>query len=365
MRLLDFLKLRGQIVQGEKTRLARLGFISKYSAGYYNILPLGMLLMKKIQAIVEQELQNIQAVEVAVPLVSKLKHWNVSGRDNIYSKEFIRLEGNQHILPPTSEEDMSMLLNYPCSKSQFPLLYYQTQWKFRNELRCRNELLRTRQFLMNDCYSFDLTEDASRVTYEQISKAYSAIFKKLELPCITIEADSKDMKGLMSHEYLVAHPEGDSIIYKSNDKYSFNGTTNKTNAIEAAHTFLLGDYYTKKFSRPINNAYLIMGCYGIGITRLMSICSMYHKYFPKSISPLSFVIIDINNQVDSALDTIVQHYGDQKCEIAIYTNPKNVESAIKDVHECGIDNVYILGKDYKNSNLIEHRQASTKSKLFF
>ena len=356
VRLWDFNKLIAGKVDSDPHRLTRMGMISKYSTGYYTFLPLGLMLLDNIKKVIANELQGAGAMEIALPLVSKKENWDISKRYEIYEKELLSLKNTNFVLPPTSEEDISQLLQYKLPLEQFPIYYYQMQWKFRNELRCRKELLRTRQFLMNDLYSFDTDKDSAFSSYRRISEAYESVFKNLELPFVKVKSDPGDMKGTSSHEYLILHPEGEAEVYRDESGYNLDSIGNKMNAIEAAHTFLLGDYFTKLFSSQVNSKDLVMGCYGIGVSRLASITSMVHEYFPKSIRPLDAVILDLGNHRQNAQDKITKQlasYGDT-VSLGVINHPKKLGNAIKTIQSCGIENVFILGSKYMNDKSIEH-----------
>eukprot|EP00835_Amoeboradix_gromovi_P002721 NODE_160_length_16633_cov_0.230132.p3 type:complete len:373 gc:universal NODE_160_length_16633_cov_0.230132:10684-9566(-) len=363
-RTLDFTKLLGQRKDSDPNRLVKMGIISKYSAGYFTFLPLGMMLLEKIKNIIKMELEGINALEIALPLVSKKAHWDVSQRSEIYKKEFIHLDDGEYILPPTSEEDISQLLSYNTSTNQLPLYYYQMQWKFRNELRCRKELLRTRQFLMNDLYSFDLNTDAAALSYKRVSESYQKIFERLELPFIRVESDPSDMKGLFSHEYLILHPEGEAEVYINEDGYNLVKDGAKMNAIEAAHTFLIGDYFTKLFTNKLEMKSPIMGCYGIGVTRLLSILSLSHKYFPKSVAPVTAVVIDLGCHFKDAKNSIESYLQTNNGDVLGFVHkPRNLKSSIEDIQNSGIEDVIILGSKYKSKKQIEHI-TDTKINIF-
>jgi prolyl-tRNA synthetase len=207
--------------------LIRGGFIRQLSAGIYSFLPLGWRVVKKIEAIVRDEMDRAGALEVRLPGVQPASLWEESGRWGLYGPELVRFEdrkGNAHCLGPTHEEVMTDLVrNEIRSYRQLPVNLYQIQTKFRDEIRPRAGLMRGREFIMKDAYSFDVSPDAARKSYEQMYTAYTQIFSRCGLKFRPVEADTGNIGGSLSHEFQVLADSGeDAIVSCSNCDYTAN-----------------------------------------------------------------------------------------------------------------------------------------------
>ena len=276
--------------------LLRAGFIQASSgSGLYNFLPLGKITLEKVRAIVKDELDKAGCNEVHLPMVTSLSLWEETERAEKFGKELLRFKDrheNDFTLSPTNEEAMVNLVRQTVkSYKQLPLNVYQINWKFRDEVRPRFGLMRGREFLMKDAYSFHAnTEDMER-EFELMEETYKKIFTRLGLKFKVVEADSGAIGGAGSKEFMVLADSGEDTIMVC-DSCDFganveiiaenetkcpkcNGTLSQTKGIEAGHIFQLGTAYSEAMKAEFLNENqklepFVMGTYGIGVSRLLA-----------------------------------------------------------------------------------------------
>ncbi len=196
--------------------LVRAGFIRQLSAGIYNLMPLGVRTVTKIANIVREEMNRAGAVEVLMPAVQPGELWSESGRWEKYGPELLRFQdrkGNDFCLGPTHEEVIVDLVRRDVrSYKQLPLNLYQIQAKFRDEIRPRAGLMRGREFMMKDAYSFDVDDAAAHESYQAMFSAYERIFERCGLAFRAVEADTGNIGGSLSHEFQVLAETGEDAI---------------------------------------------------------------------------------------------------------------------------------------------------------
>jgi prolyl-tRNA synthetase len=196
--------------------LLRAGYIRKLAAGIYDYLPLGLRVLRKIENIIRKHMDEAGALEVLLPILTPAELWLETGRWNVYGKELFRLKdrkGRDFALGPTHEETITDLVRKNIrSYKDLPKNFYQIQTKFRDELRPRYGLIRGREFLMKDAYSFDISEEMAIKSYEKMKETYHKIFKALGLDYLMVEADVGAIGGKYSHEFVVKVPNGEAHI---------------------------------------------------------------------------------------------------------------------------------------------------------
>ncbi len=207
--------------------LLRAGMIRKLTAGIYSYLPAGLRTLNKISQIVREEMDNAGALEILMPTVQPADLWKETGRWDFYGKELLRMKDRHdrdYCLGPTHEEVVTDLLRREVrSYKQMPLNVYQIQTKFRDEIRPRFGLMRGREFLMKDAYSFDINEEGADKSYKAMYDAYMAIFTRLGLDFRPVEADSGSIGGSFSHEFMIIADTGeDTIAICENCTYAAN-----------------------------------------------------------------------------------------------------------------------------------------------
>jgi len=220
--------------------LLRAGMIAQEAAGIYSYLPLGWRVLKKIENVIREEMDKAGGQELMLPVLQPFELWQQSGRDVSFGKSLFTLtDRKEHTLAlgPTHEEVITDLVHrYVQSYRELPLLLYQIQVKLRDEPRPRGGLLRVREFIMKDLYSFDADEAGLDESYQSMCQAYSKIYARLCLPIMIVEADSGAIGGKDSHEFMVITETGeDEVIYCSNCNYAANAekaqfSKNKSNS---------------------------------------------------------------------------------------------------------------------------------------
>ncbi|RUM69727.1 MAG: proline--tRNA ligase [Sulfurovum sp.] len=276
--------------------LLRAGFIqSSGGSGLYNFLPLGKITLEKVRAIVKDELDKAGCNEVHLPMVTPLTLWEETGRADKFGKELLRFKDrhdNNFTLSPTNEEAMVNLVRQTVkSYKQLPINVYQINWKFRDEVRPRFGLMRGREFLMKDAYSFHASVEDMEREFALMEETYKKIFTHLGLDFKVVEADSGAIGGAGSKEFMVLADSGeDTIMVCDSCDFGANievvaedekvcpkcgGGLSQTKGIEAGHIFQLGTTYSKAMKAEFLNENqklepFIMGTYGIGVSRLLA-----------------------------------------------------------------------------------------------
>lgn len=312
--------------------MLRAGLVRKVAAGIYDWLPFGFRVLRKVEAIIRREMNAIGGQEMLLPALHPRELWNETGRWDVYGKELMRLvdrHDRQFALGPTHEEIMTDLARREIrSYRQLPLMLYQFQTKFRDEPRPRFGILRAREFLMKDAYSFHATEADASAFYAQVLQAYQRIFAGCGLRTLAVQAESGAIGGSVSHEFMVlAHTGEDGIVtcpcgYGANvelakrqlhqEEQSLDKAPCPTcgkplavsRGIEVGHTFQLGTKYSAAMHATFLDASrgeqpVIMGCYGIGVSRVVAAAieqshDEHGILWPPPLAPVSVVIISIN-----------------------------------------------------------------------
>jgi len=207
--------------------MLRAGLIRKVAAGIYTYLPLGLRIIRKVEQIVREEMNRAGAQELLMPIASPAELWRETGRWGYYGKELIRFKDRHErdfCLGPTHEEVITDLFRREVrSYRQLPLNFYQIQTKFRDEIRPRFGLMRGREFIMKDAYSFDKDEAAARLSYQKMYDAYHHIFARCGLNFRAVEADTGLIGGTSSHEFMVLADTGEeTVVYSEPGTYAAN-----------------------------------------------------------------------------------------------------------------------------------------------
>lgn len=324
--------------------LNRAGYVHKEIAGVYDYLPLGLRVIEKIKQIVRSELNHIGGQEVLMSTLQNPEPWQLSDRWDIEKMDiWFRTElaaGGELGLAPTHEEPFTKMMKaYISSYKDLPIYAYQIQTKFRNELRAKSGILRTREFIMNDMYSFSADQASHDEFYHQAEQAYRNIYRRLGIGDITYETfASGGVFSKYSHEFQTVIDIGEDTIYYNTDKsvvineevlndevLQELGVKREdlvsTRAAEVGNIFTLRD----KYSRPLGLDFMdqnnqkhpvLMGCYGIGISRVMGVIA--EKFadekglvWPENIAPFRFYLIAIGEQAERAAETIYAKYDDE------------------------------------------------------
>nr|XP_039248001.1 probable proline--tRNA ligase, mitochondrial [Styela clava] len=290
--------------------------ISSSGTGSYNILPMGLRALDKLYKIIDNEMLNIGCLKMSLSSLCSAALWKKSKRWEAFGDELVKLKmsNTEYCLNPTHEEVVTNMVASTglIPAKNLPMKLYQITSKFRDEPRPRFGLLRCREFLMKDLYTFDKDTESAMETYELVTQAYERILKTLELKYIRAASSCGNMGGKLSHEYLIPADIGEDKIYVSEDGDAWNAEyddslalkisqTTEIQAIEIGHTFLLGQLYSQIFGANLispdsKRLPLQMGCYGLGVTRILAGCVEHFSNddsirWPYAISPFKVCII--------------------------------------------------------------------------
>ena len=323
--------------------LLRAGFIKQVAAGVYTYLPLAKRSLHHIETIIREELNAIDGNELLMPALQPKELWDETGRWSVYGSELMRLtdrNSREFALGPTHEEVITdVVRDYLNSYKKLPLTVYQIQTKFRDEARPRFGLMRGREFIMKDDYSFHANQESLDKTYDKFVQAYTNIFNRCGLKFRMVEADSGQIGGSQSAEFMALAEVGeDTIVYSTTGSFAANievadlpvgapspdgvGVVDHAKGIEVGHVFKLGT----KYSESMNAVFLdenqkkqpiIMGCYGIGVSRVMMAVIEQNNdengmIWPKSIAPFDIHVIPVDVKKAEQLDAATKIYEDLK-----------------------------------------------------
>jgi prolyl-tRNA synthetase len=382
--------------------MLRSSMIQQHTSGIYTWLPLGFKVLKNIEEIVRSNQDQIGCNEMLMSTIQSSDLWTKSGRYADYGKEMLRIKDrhdNELLYGPTNEEVITDLFsNYVNSYKGLPKYVYHIQWKFRDEIRPRFGVMRGREFLMKDAYSFDLDHDKAVKTYQTFFMCYLKTFKELGLQPIPVKAATGAIGGDLSHEFQILAKTGESelaydpelvsqdLLEKSFDEitsmYSASDEMidkSKSNVvigrgIEVGHIFNFGTKYSEPLECYVLNnegkkVTPYMGSYGIGVSRLTAaIIEAFHDdkgiKWPFNISPFKINIISSNDKfIDIAgklYDTLTKKYKN----ISFDDRDLSLGRKIKDSELIGIPWSLIIGKNYDEKNEFEIINRSSGEKFF-
>ena len=374
--------------------LLRAGLIRMLMAGAYSYLPLGLRVLENIQEIIREEMNSCGAAEVLLPALQPLELWQKTGRDKDIGEVMIRFtdrRGRKLCLGPTHEEVITELVrSHVSSYKQLPVILYQIQTKFRDEIRPRFGLIRACEFIMKDAYSFDRDENGLDINYKAMFEAYNRIFKRCGLKILTTEADSGVMGGKVSHEFMVPAPDGEDVVllcpkcssakvYKEgakDDCAKCGSNADKVNCIEVGHIFKLGTKYTQSLGANFLDAKgellpIIMGCYGIGVSRLISAIIEQSNdkdgiIWPREVAPYDVVVLPLDvtdNAIMELASDIYQELGQRKIDVLLDDRDERAGVKFKDADLLGIPLQVIIGKTSLKDNTIELKLRANQEKI--
>ncbi|KAL7942323.1 hypothetical protein V8C42DRAFT_332008 [Trichoderma barbatum] len=244
-------------------KLIRAGFLRQAQSGVFQLLPLGLRVQDKIERLVDKHMQKLGASKLALSTLTTEELWRKSGRLDKVSSELFRLKDRKEVpimLSPTHEEEITSLVTSTLkSYKDLPIKLYQITRKYRDEIRPRHGLLRSREFIMKDLYTFDLTHDSAVETYRDVAAAYSAFFADLKLPIMVAEASSGDMGGEHSHEYHLSNAIGEDTVascnscgYTANDEVAASRSSKQLDETITPSTFGIWRGITKDRKTLVN-----------------------------------------------------------------------------------------------------------------
>ena len=364
--------------------MLRAGLIRMLVAGVYSYLPLGLKVLNNIEGIIRQEMNSAGANELLLPALQPKELWIKSGRDKDIGEVMIRFvdrRGRNMCLGPTHEEIITELVRgWLSSYKQLPVTLYQIQTKFRDEIRPRFGLIRACEFIMKDAYSFDQDIDGLNKSYQAMHAAYNKIFKRCGLDFLSIEADSGVMGGKISHEFMVPASNGEDVVLRCPECKSgrpfkdekiekcpkCNTDMLKTNTIEIGHIFQLGTKYSVSLGANFldNKGKLqpvIMGCYGIGVSRLLpTIIEQNHDdkgiIWPDEITPYKVIVMALDPANKDIMDLASKIYGQLNqsgIETILDDRDERAGAKFKDADLIGIPLQIVVGRDSISKNTVE------------
>ncbi|MBU1148893.1 proline--tRNA ligase [Patescibacteria group bacterium] len=370
--------------------LLRAGYIDQLAAGIWSLLPLGFRVHKNIEQIIREEMESVDGQEIFLPTMQPKKLWQETGRwETIDPPLFVLKDrhGKQYGLGPTHEEVITDLARRLISSyKQLPLSVFQIQNKFRNEVRSTGGLLRVREFVMKDLYSFHSDDDDLDNYYQKVHQAYHRIFKRCGLEAVSVEAESGSIGGNYCHEFMVIAESGEdqvclcqkcdwaanADIVKTDNCPKCKSQTQIKNTIEAGHIFKLGDTYSAKMKANYvdqqgKNKPVKMGCYGIGLGRLMAtIIEASHDQdgiiWPETVSPFSAHLLTLSQdkKVSDLSTKMIEACQQEKLDILYDDREISPANKLKDADLIGITKRVVISTRSVENNTLELKFRNEK-----
>ena len=397
--------------------MLRAGMVRQASAGIYNWLPLGHRVLNKIAQIVREEQNRAGAVELLMPTLQSAELWQESGRYEGYGKEMLRITDRHDrdlLYGPTNEEQITQIVRENVrSYKDLPLNLYHIQWKFRDEIRPRFGVMRGREFLMKDAYSFDLTEQDARIAYQKMFVAYLRTFERLGLKALPMAADTGPIGGDMSHEFIILAETGESEVFchralvemsAPGDEVNYDddltpviepftsayaATDEKHDAerfaaevpedmrvqargIEVGHIF----YFARKYSDPMGasvtgpdgkESNLHCGSYGIGVSRLVgAIIEAGHDddgiIWPWAVAPFHVGLINLktgNAETDTLCEKLYHALTAQQIDVLYDDRDERAGAKFSDMDLIGLPWQAVIGPRGAAAGEIEVKNRAT------
>lgn len=371
--------------------MLRSAMIHQTTSGIYSWLPLGLRVLKKIEQIVREEQDKAGCQEVLLPIVQPADLWRESGRYDAYGKEMLRVQDRHEremLYGPTAEEVVTDVFRHAVtSYKELPQLLYQIHWKFRDEIRPRFGVMRGREFLMKDTYSFDISQEAAHKSYQLMFRTYLKTFARLDVTAVPVKAPTGPIGGDLSHEFQVLAETGESEIfydaqldqlrqdpaevdidqliqiYAAADELHDpktcpvpEGQLKTARGIEVGHIFYFGTKYSEPMKAHVSNqagesVTVHMGSYGIGISRLVgAIIEAHHDdkgiIWPESVAPYKVGIVNVrtgDQDCDSLCDDIYQSLNNAGVEVLYDDRPERAGVKFADMDLIGLPWQIIVG----------------------
>ena len=385
--------------------MLRAGMVRKVASGIYTWLPIGLKVLRKIENIVREEMDASGAQEVLMPMVQPKELWDETNRWEKMGPELLRIQDRHKrdfCLGPTHEEVITDLIrNNVKSYKELPLNIYQIQTKFRDEVRPRYGVMRGREFLMKDSYSFNIDEACLEETYLTMRNTYKKVLERMNLDYKIVSADSGAIGGDASEEFHVLAETGeDTIAVSDSSEYAINtelllkdgedisslegkpspdgkGTIEIKKGIEVGHIFQLGKVYAEDMKANVLNnegkaSTLYMGCYGIGVSRLVAAAIEQNNddkgiIWPHSIAPFDINIIAIGFEKDQKIAeasyNLYKELIEMGYDVLLDDRKDGFGTKIKDSELIGIPLNIIIGKQFLETEEIEFRTRSGDTSL--
>jgi prolyl-tRNA synthetase len=385
--------------------MLRAGMINQTTSGIYTWLPLGLRVMEKIEKIICEEQDRIGCHKVLMSTVQPAELWRTSGRYEDYGKEMLRFRDRHEremLYGPTNEEVITDIIHqYLKSYRQVPQVLYQIQWKFRDEVRPRFGVMRGREFLMKDGYSFDIDFESAKKTYERIFESYLRTFARMDLTAIPVRADSGAIGGDMSHEFQIVAPTGESGIYydAAFDNLTLEQMTlenvgnlyaaadekhdpatcplpadqlKSARGIEIGHIFYFGTKYSEPLGAKVvgpdgQTITLEMGSYGIGVSRLVAaIIEANHDdqgiKWPESVAPFKVGLLNLkvgDKRAETIAESIYHTLCQKDVEVLYDDRDERAGTKFADMDLIGLPWQLIIGARSVEGGTVEVKNRRT------
>ena len=385
--------------------MLRSGMIRRVTSGIYTWLPIGLKVLRKVENIVREEMDASGAQEVLMPMVQPKELWEETQRWEKMGPELLRIQDRHErdfCLGPTHEEVITDLIrNNVKSYKELPLNLYQIQTKFRDEVRPRYGVMRGREFLMKDSYSFNLDEDSLNESYVLMKEAYKKILDRLGLQFKIVKADSGAIGGDASEEFHVLAENGeDTIAISDSSDFAINtellleegedieslqgkpspdgeGIIEIKKGIEVGHIFQLGKVYTDAMKANVLDnegkaQNLFMGCYGIGVSRLVAAAIEQNNddkgiIWPEAMTPFEVNIIaigfDKDEKIAKASTDLYSKLSSMGYEVMLDDRKDGYGTKMKDAELIGVPINVIIGKQYLQNGEIELKHRDGQSSI--
>lgn len=385
--------------------MLRAGMINQTAAGIYTWLPLGLRVLEKIEKIVCEEQDRIGCHKVLMPTLQPADLWRKSGRYEDYGKEMLRFKDRHEremLYGPTNEEVITDIVHqYVKSYRHIPQILYQIQWKFRDEIRPRFGVMRGREFLMKDGYSFDLDFESAKKTYERIFESYLRTFARMDLIAIPVRADPGAIGGDMSHEFQIVAPVGESTIYydaafenlasdemtlanvsklyaAADEKHDATACPIPSDQLKTARGIEIGHvfYFGTKYSEPLGakvigpdgkEIILEMGSYGIGVSRLVAaIIEVYHDdkgiSWPESVAPFKVGLLNVkvgDKKAEVIAESLYHSLQNRGIEVLLDDREERAGTKFADMDLIGLPWQIIVGSKAIDQGIVEVKNRRT------
>ncbi|WP_169569195.1 proline--tRNA ligase [Sneathiella limimaris] len=398
--------------------MLRAGMIQQASAGIYSWLPLGHRVLKKIEQIVREEQDKAGAIEILMPTIQSADLWRQSNRYDDYGKEMLRIEdrhGREMLYGPTNEELVTDIFRtHVKSYKDLPLNLYHIQWKFRDEVRPRFGVMRGREFLMKDAYSFDMDYEGAKIAYNRMFVAYLKTYARMGLQAIPLRADTGPIGGDLSHEFIILADTGESEVFYHKDILGLKTPEDKDyspdelqgivdewtsyyaaademhdadncpisgdelvsrRGIEVGHIFHFGQKYSAPFEANVTgpdgkDVTVSMGSYGIGVSRLVGgIIEACHDengiIWPEAVAPFKVGLINLKTGDEACDQACEDFYGKlQSAGVEVLYDDRNERAGGKfaNMDLIGLPWQVTIGPRGLKSGVVEFKNRATGEK---
>lgn len=386
--------------------MIRAGMIRQTASGIYSWLPLGLKVLRNIENIVKDEINKAGGLEILMPTIQPKELWVESGRYDDYGKEMLRIKDRHErdiLYGPTHEEVVTDIFRKNVtSYKDLPKNLYQIHWKFRDEIRPRFGVMRGREFLMKDGYSFDIDKESARKTYDLMYETYFKIFRRLGLQPIALRADTGAIGGDLSHEFHILADTGESAIYydKKFDELSQSADFNvremqkiyamademhvqencpipadqlaSRRGIEVGHIFNFGEKYSKAMDASVTGPsgekiYPNMGSYGIGVSRLVgAIIEASHDdagiIWPNAVAPFQVMLINLKPEDENCAkvcDELYQKYQARNVDVLYDDTKGSVGQKLSVADLIGVPTQVVVGPKGVANGKVEVKERKT------